>query len=494
MEDRKSSLGQLSLIDEKLDQYGLKLADNGRSVIWKSDNPRHPRNWSTARKVYDAFWICYIECRTRHEYGISETLAIFIFVSLHLIGQGLGSIVFPPYSEVCGRKNLYVISTALFGITCAMVAIPSPGGAVIGRLLSGILGAIPTTVVAGSIEDMFNSRYRIWVIAVWTVSWNIGSALGPIYSDYIIEALDWRWIFYVAAIISGAFTIMLLTIRESRPPLVLEREIQKLPPSIRGEGTDALQSFNPDQVPDLTTFVAVFLMRPLRLLATEPIVFLVSILGPIPYAITYLFSQSLPDVYESLGFTTNQAHLPLFAICVGVLFILPARWYNDYRVSKHTRLNRPITPEHQLLGLIIAAPVLAGGMWLFSWTIPPLVPGVHWIVPTIGLVCVGYAGGEFPTVLAGYLSDSYRGYSSSAFAALALVRVLLAATFPLFSPDMFANLGPNVAVTVLAAIATVFCAVPPLLKAFGERIRARSSFAKESLVLYSMTTVDKEGF
>lgn len=72
-----------------------------------------------------------------------------------------------------------------------MVAIPTPAGAVIGRLLSGFLGAIPTTVVAGSIEDMFNSRYRIWVIATWTVSWNIGSALGPIYSDYIIAALGW---------------------------------------------------------------------------------------------------------------------------------------------------------------------------------------------------------------------------------------------------------------------------------------------------------------
>lgn len=285
-----------------------------------------------------------------------------------------------------------------------------------------------------------------------------------------------------------------MTIRESRPPLLLERELQRLPPSIRGEGKDALQSFNPDHVPDLTTFVTVFLVRPLRLLVTEPIVLLVSILGPIPYAITYLFSQSLPEVYESFNFTTKQAHLPLLAICVGVLFIFATRCLNDHIVAKHTRLNLPIKPELQLLGLIIAAPVLAAGLWLFAWTVPPKVPGLHWIIPTIGLVCVGYAGGEFPTVLTGYLADSYRGYSSSAFAALALLRVLLAATFPLFSPKMFHDLGPNVAVTVLAVLATAFCAVPPLLKFYGERIRARSRFAKESLVLYNMTTVDKEGF
>ncbi|KAI9043101.1 putative MFS transporter [Aspergillus affinis] len=477
MADKEASQGCHSLeIDEKLHQYGLRLADNGRSVVWKSDNPRHPRNWSTARKVYDVSWV------------------IFLDLFSHMLGQGLGSIVFPPYSEVFGRKNLYVVSTALFGITCAMVAIPTPGGAVIGRLLSGFLGAIPTTVVAGSIEDMFNSRHRICVIAVWTVAWNIGSSLGPIYSDYIIAALDWRWIFYVAAITSSALTIALMTIRESRPPLVLEKELQKLPLSIRGKGKEALQSFNPDHVPDLITFATVFLVRPLRLLVTEPIVFLVCILGPIPYAITYLFSQALPDVYKSFGFTTTQTHLPFLAISIGAVLILISRWYNEHNIAKHIRLNNPIHPELQLLGLVIAAPVLAGGLWLFAWAIPPQVPGLHWIIPTIGLVCVGYAGGEFPTVLTGYLADSYRGYSSSAFAALSLIRVLLAATFPLFSPKMFANLGANVAVSVLAALATVFCAVPPLLRIYGHKIRARSRFAQESLVLYNMTTVDKGGY
>ncbi|KAK1149558.1 hypothetical protein N8T08_005107 [Aspergillus melleus] len=382
MADKDVTQGCYSLdIDEKLHQYGLRLADNGRSVVWKSDNPRHPRNWSTARKVYDVSWVIFL--------------------------------------------------------------------------------------------DLFSS-----VIS------NAGISADEIR----------RWIFYVAAIISGAFTVALMTIRESRPPLVLEKELLKLPTSIRGEGKESLQSFNPDHVPDLTTFVTVFLVRPLRLLVTEPIVFLVSILGPIPYAITYLFSQALPDVYTSFGFTTTQTHLPFLAISIGAVLILISRWYNEYNIAKHIRLNLPIHPELQLLGLVIAAPVLAGGLWLFAWTIPPQVPGLHWIIPTIGLVCVGYAGGEFPTVLTGYLADSYRGYSSSAFAALSLIRVILAATFPLFSPKMFANLGPNVAVSVLAALATAFCAVPPLLRIYGKKIRARSRFAQESLVLYNLTTVDKGGY
>lgn len=285
-----------------------------------------------------------------------------------------------------------------------------------------------------------------------------------------------------------------MTIRESRPSLLLETELQKLPLSVRQQGKDTLQSFNPDHVPDFTTFVRVFLIRPLRLLATEPIVFLVCTLGPIPYAITYLFSQALPDIYKSFGFTTTQTHLPFLAITIGAILILISRWYNERNVVKHLRRNLPIHPELQLLGLVIAAPVLAGGLWLFAWTIPPQVPGLHWIIPTIGLVCVGYAGGEFPTVLTGYLADSYRGYSSSAFAALSLVRVVLAATFPLFAPQMFSNLGPNVAVSVLAALATVFCAVPPLLRVYGKSIRARSRFAQESLVLYNITTVDKGGY
>lgn len=62
MAGKEISSDQRSLdVDEALHQYGLKLAENGHSVVWKSDNPHHPRNWSATRKIYDIFWVIFLD-------------------------------------------------------------------------------------------------------------------------------------------------------------------------------------------------------------------------------------------------------------------------------------------------------------------------------------------------------------------------------------------------------------------------------------------------
>lgn len=112
--------------------------------------------------------------------------------SRYLLGQALGGILFPPYSEAFGRKKLYIISTALYSISCLVVAaVPSLSGATVGRFVSGFLSAIPTTVVIGSIEDMFNARDRIWMVCIWAITSNLGLIVGPILSIYVVADLDW---------------------------------------------------------------------------------------------------------------------------------------------------------------------------------------------------------------------------------------------------------------------------------------------------------------
>lgn len=110
----------------------------------------------------------------------------------YLLGQLVGGIIFPPYSEAFGRKKLYIVSTGFYSVFCVMVGVvPSLAGVAVGRFCSGFLSAIPTIVVAGSIEDMFNSKDRVWLIFLWAMVANMGLALGPIMSVYITESLGW---------------------------------------------------------------------------------------------------------------------------------------------------------------------------------------------------------------------------------------------------------------------------------------------------------------
>ncbi|EAW09097.1 putative MFS multidrug transporter [Aspergillus clavatus NRRL 1] len=501
-----SSIGE-SLLQQQLELQGLKLTPDG-FVHWKPGNKRHPRNWSKLRKGHDVSIILLLEMFTtlisaagsavanasHEEFNISKTLAIFLFVPMYLIGQGIGSIIFPPYSEVFGRKKLYIVSTLMYSASCILIAVvPNYTGVVVGRLLSGFLSAIPTNVVAGSIEDMFNARDRIWFLSLWMMLAPWGLALGPIYSTYIIYALNWRWVFYVAAIVTGLIACLLLGIRESRPPLLLDQEVRHLCHAL-GDKQMVLQSLNPDRMPDLHTFVTVALFRPIYLFFTEPIIFLVSVISAIPFTLIYMFTEALPPIYRSFGFSPTHACLPFLALGLGCMLGMLTRIYDYHLIMTHHAQRRPLRPEDKLIGFAIGAPVFAAGLWLFAWTIPPAVTTVHWMGSAVALVMVGYAANEFGSVLTGYLADSYLSYAASGFAAQTILRTCLSAGFPLFAPAMFGSLGANVAGSVLAGVATAFCLVPPLFWRYGERIRAQSRFARYSLDVYNRTTVDEEGF
>ncbi|PLN76058.1 MFS general substrate transporter [Aspergillus taichungensis] len=498
------------LLSPHLARSGLQIAADECHVQWAPANPRHPRNWSRCRKIYDTSLVIFLEFFTTavstsgstsardalHEFAISRELSVFIFVSLYLLGQGFGAIAFPPYSEAFGRRKLYVVSTALYGISCAIVAaVPSLAGVVVGRFISGVLSAIPTTVVIGSIEDLFNARDRVWVIYCWAMVANMGMLLGPIFSTYITAELGWRWLFYVAAIVTGVVSILLLTIRESRPSLLLAGEVAHLRETTN---IPTLKAFNPDQTPSLLTFIQVALARPVRLFFTELLVFIVSTMSAIAIALVYLFVEALPPVYQDFAFTPKQACLPFLAMLAGLFLGILTRCQDLRILARHKHHNRPLLPEDKLTGFSIGVPVLAASLWLFAWTIPPIAssttPHIHWIVSALALVFIGYGLNEIDYVLGGYLTDSYLSYAASGLAALSIVRALLSAALPLIAGPMFAALGNNVAVSVLAAVATALCVVPPVFARYGAVIRGRSAFAKFSLKVYLENSVDEEGY
>lgn len=282
-----------------------------------------------------------------------------------------------------------------------------------------------------------------------------------------------QWIFYIAAIVTGILTILLLTIRESRPTLLLTREVQQLRSTT---GNRSFHALNPDKVPDIRTFARNFAFRPLQLLVKEPIVIGVSIVCGFSSALMYLFTDILPPVYDSFGLSPTESSLPFLALAFGFLPSIGTRHLEMRKAARRKQRGEPTLPEHKLTGFVIAAPVFMIGLWWFAWTIPPHVH-LHFSVSIVPLFLIGYAIIEFASVLVGYLSESYGSYTASGYAALNIVRCALAASFPLFSGRMFKALGPNGAVCLLAGLAILFCIMVPMLRIYGERLRKASKFA-----------------
>lgn len=44
-----------------LHEHSLELTPDGKYVRWLRDHPKHPRNWSGARKTYDLILLCLLD-------------------------------------------------------------------------------------------------------------------------------------------------------------------------------------------------------------------------------------------------------------------------------------------------------------------------------------------------------------------------------------------------------------------------------------------------
>jgi hypothetical protein len=79
-----------------------------------------------------------------------------------------------------------------------------------------------------------------------------------------------------------------------------------------------------------------------------------------------------------------------------------------------------------------------------------------------------------------YLIDSYTIFAASVLAANSVLRSLFGAAFPLFTTQMFTNLGIHWAASIPAFLALMCVPFPFLFYKYGPAIRQRCKFAAES--------------
>jgi hypothetical protein len=278
--------------------------------------------------------------------------------------------------------------------------------------------------------------------------------------------------------------VALFFLRETRPSVLLAQKVdaanlQNGDKSLGTRGAWAVHA-TPDTISHPKQLINVILVRPVRLGLTEPIVIMVSVLSATASGLIYLFTESFAVTYAGFGWPQTSRSLPFLAILLGFPFSFFPRLKDLRNMARRRQLREESEPEDNLLGFAFAAPAMAIGLWLFSWTIPPFVH-IPWVVSMVGLVSIGFALNEIEYTLNGYLTDSYTGFASSAVAALSCTKAWVSGCLPLFGHQMFSELGPNIAGSIVAAFATVFCLTPVVFFRYGKAMRTRSKFARYSL-------------
>lgn len=191
--------------------------------------------------------------------------------ALYVLGIGSGPLVLAPFSEVYGRRHVYLSSFACFtvlNVGCAL----SPNIAVLStlRFLSGIAGSVGPSLSAGSVGDMFTVEQRGKAQALASFGPVFGPVLGGVIGGFIVyHTTGWRWLLWTVAIAAGTVTLAgIFFLQETYAPYLLERKARTL----RHSNPDIDYRTDPTR-PNMSAARILIhsLGRPAKMLFTSPI-------------------------------------------------------------------------------------------------------------------------------------------------------------------------------------------------------------------------------
>ena len=163
------------------------------------------------------------------------------------------------------------------------------------RFLSGLGGSAPLAIGGGVLSDAWKIDERGRAIAIYSLAPLLGPAIGPIAGGFITQNTSWRWAFYATsiadAVIQGAGLFLL---RETYPPKILHLKAGKLR---KETGNMKLHTAFEHPERGLAKTMEKSLIRPFRLLGTQPIVQVLALWMAYLYGLMYLILSSLPETW-----------------------------------------------------------------------------------------------------------------------------------------------------------------------------------------------------
>ena len=484
----------------------------------------NPFLWPRSRKLFMSWLGCIATTITAYtagsyaagidqmtkEWHVSRPAAE-VGITLFTCGFAVAPMFLAPFSEINGRRPMFVITGFLFVIfqlTCALT--PTFAGMMVARFLTGCSSSTFSTMVGGVIADFYEAKDRNWAMALFAGGAIFGTGLGPVVSGFIAQHSTWRWIFRLQVITCGSLLVLIyFFFRESRGSVLLSRKAKtlnmwyeqlesagnygvmmssrstqssvstqngwrKTPQRIRWKVT------SDEERASIGKMVSVSLYRPLHLLFTEPVVFFFSLWISFAWSCLYLLFSAVPLVFETrYGFNIAQSGAVFAAVSIASAISTLISIYQEPLARKYVSEKRQAflsTPEGRLFFCCVQSALLPIGCFWFGWT---CFSSVSWIIPAIGIGCATM--GIFSIYLAvfNYLADIYGQYASSALAAQSCCRNLIGGSFPIYTEAMFRDLTYAGAGSLLGGLSALLTVVPWTLVFYGPRIRARSKIARE---------------
>ncbi|KAJ5083660.1 hypothetical protein N7456_013087 [Penicillium angulare] len=462
-------------------------SDPNFEVDWDGDDdPTNPKNWSLAYKAMALLFLSWntlvvvlystsytsATSQIGDEFGQSDII-VTLGLTFYLIGLAIGSMFMAPLSEVYGRKPVCVICMTIFTvliIPCALAK--SVTALIVVRFIGALFGSVMISTAPGMVADLVDDDNRALAISIWSIGPLNGPVLGPVIGGFVTQYLGWRWMCWIALILSGVSLVFAFILKETYGPTILQQKAARL----RKETDDSRWWSRYDSQEGIFEILKLNLSRPFVMAVTEPICIFWDIYVAIVYGILYLCFVAYPIVFEDIrGWSLGMSGLSFLGIGLGVLITiacepLARRLINSHKIDPETG---KVYPEAMVSVICICSILIPIGELWFAWTCAPA--SIHWIVPLLAGVPFGAGNTGVFIYAQNYLTGSYGMYAASALAGNSVIRSILGGVLPIAGTYMYNSLGSNWSGTLLGLLEVVIVPIPFVFYKYGHKIREKST-------------------
>ena len=414
---------------------------------WTGPNdPENPLNWPLWQRIYhttvpglfgfavslgsSVYTPGYPD--VQEKFNVSSTVAL-LPLSLYVLGLAFGPVLAAPISETRGRRVVYLVSSPIaalftlgagFSNTLAALAIT--------RFFAGFFGSPVLAVGAGTNVDLWNPVHRAVATSSFLLAPFLGPAIGPAVGGFAAQYKGWRWTQWPILFLLVPIYLYSLGMKETYKKIILQKRAKRL-------GIPPPQKMGPSGLAAVRFVITITLLRPVRMIFTEPIVFFFSLYIGFNFSVLFAFFDAFPIVFEGvyhfdLGFSGLTFLGIGFGCCLAVATAIITdrlRYQKEYLKSHKEGRNGVVAPEHRLYIAMMGSFGIPVGLFWFAWTSRH---GIHWISPVLATVPFAWGNLCVFTAAALYLVDVYGPLNgASALAANGLVRYMAGAVFPLFT-------------------------------------------------------------
>lgn len=158
----------------------------------------------------------------RGELALSDIEALWL-VDIYSLSLAATLIIAARLGDAFGRKSVMLIGLSGFAVLNAVGGVATNGMVlIVVRALLGVAEAFVIAGVVATIGAKYHARERVLAYGLWTATFGVGSALGPVLGGVLAEGPGWRWLLLGSAPLAVIAVVLAIWLvpdsRSSRRP------------------------------------------------------------------------------------------------------------------------------------------------------------------------------------------------------------------------------------------------------------------------------------